>query len=256
MAQYRLIRGRCPNRNAASEVTGKCYPTDQLMHRVMDWFVRQPPPDPAAQAGPRFRSMTCISAGGSSALPSAGSATAAWLAPSPRETRMAQLRLPRIARLSGAAADTCFRSLRVSDRRGKCWWRLPCLHESALLLVGGPNEGEGGRRDAPRRWRGAGQGPLEHVGPLLPSFRGSAGPRVRGRRAGDRSRGEALARCRRAARSRRRRCVGAGAIGPVVDSAKSDRGEISAAWLAVVGPELLVAQAATDFDCPHNAQLD
>ena len=42
MAQYRLIRGRCPNRNAASEVTGKCYPTDQLMHRVMDWFVRQP----------------------------------------------------------------------------------------------------------------------------------------------------------------------------------------------------------------------
>ena len=43
------------------------------------------------------------------------------------------------------------------DRRGKCWWRLPCIHENALLLVGGPDDGQGGRRDAPRRWRRAGR---------------------------------------------------------------------------------------------------
>ena len=39
------------------------------------------------------------------------------------------------------------------DRRGKCWWRLPCIHENALLLVGGADDKEGGRRDAPRWWR-------------------------------------------------------------------------------------------------------
>jgi hypothetical protein len=35
------------------------------------------------------------------------------------------------------------------DRRGDCWWRLPCIHENALLRVNGPDDGEGGRRDAP-----------------------------------------------------------------------------------------------------------
>jgi hypothetical protein len=35
------------------------------------------------------------------------------------------------------------------DRRAKCWWRLPCIHENALLRVSGPDDGEGGRRDAP-----------------------------------------------------------------------------------------------------------
>ena len=57
MAQYRLIRGRCPNRNAASEVTGKCYPTDQLMHRVMDWFVRQPPRERSSRRAPSRRCL-------------------------------------------------------------------------------------------------------------------------------------------------------------------------------------------------------
>src|ERR1019366_10407971 len=32
--------------------TDKCYPTDQLMHQVMDWFVRQPPTNARVQNPP------------------------------------------------------------------------------------------------------------------------------------------------------------------------------------------------------------
>ena len=35
------------------------------------------------------------------------------------------------------------------DQRGECWWRLPCIHEIALLGVSGRDDGVGGLWDAP-----------------------------------------------------------------------------------------------------------
>jgi hypothetical protein len=35
------------------------------------------------------------------------------------------------------------------DQRGECWWRLPCIHEVALLGVSGRDDGVGGLWDAP-----------------------------------------------------------------------------------------------------------
>ena len=147
----------------------------------------------------------------------------------------AEARNPRIARLSGAAARHLlpkFAGFRIGAvnaagafpafMRTRCSWPV-------VRWRRGVDDGT-----RPRRWRGAGQGPLEHVGPA------SVVPRVRGRRAGHRNRGEALARCRRAARSMRwRRSQSVRWSLPQI----SDGGDISAAWLAVVGPELLAAQA-------------
>ena len=79
---------------------------------------------------------------------------------------------PRIARLSGAAGRHLLPEVcGFPDRRGKCWWRLPCIHGNALLLVGGPDDGEGGRPDAPRRWRLAGRATSFGLGPALVAAR-------------------------------------------------------------------------------------
>ena len=42
MAQIALVWNRCPIHRAGLGVADKCYPIDQLMHQVMDRFVRQP----------------------------------------------------------------------------------------------------------------------------------------------------------------------------------------------------------------------
>ena len=54
---YHLNSSPCPNRSAVCGVINKCYPTDQLMYRVMDRVVRQPPPKGAASGGGAGRSF-------------------------------------------------------------------------------------------------------------------------------------------------------------------------------------------------------
>jgi hypothetical protein len=48
LAPERPIRGPGPKSNAVFPAVRKCYPTDQLMHQVPEWFFRQQQPNAEA----------------------------------------------------------------------------------------------------------------------------------------------------------------------------------------------------------------